>query len=92
VVNWDIALRSRRDQTQNGRNPYLPLEFYDETTPDALLDELLEGLKTHLDLPRNRRAADSQALSGAGHFCNHLVYRVAHRLTISGFVPVYPQL
>jgi len=46
----------------------LPLEFYDENNPGRIADELL-GFENHTwTLPRNRRAADSQALSGAGHF------------------------
>lgn len=47
--HWDIALRSRRDQT--GRSIHklltLPLEFYDENNPGRIAGRLSRGLSDH---------------------------------------------
>lgn len=47
--HWDIALRSRRDQTQKAIEKILtlPLEFYDENNPGRIAGRVARGLENH---------------------------------------------
>jgi ATP-binding cassette subfamily B protein len=47
--HWDIALRSRRDQTQRAiaKILTLPLEFYDENNPGRIAGRVARGLANH---------------------------------------------
>lgn len=47
--HWDIALRSRRDQTGRAIHKLLtlPLEFYDENNPGRIAGRLSRGLSDH---------------------------------------------
>ncbi|NJK35341.1 MAG: ABC transporter ATP-binding protein, partial [Oscillatoriales cyanobacterium SM2_2_1] len=47
--HWDVALRSRRDQTQRAiaKILTLPLEFYDENNPGRIAGRVARGLANH---------------------------------------------
>ena len=47
--HWDIALRSRRDQTQKALEKILtlPLEFYDENNPGRIAGRVARGVANH---------------------------------------------
>ncbi len=47
--HWDIALRSRRDHSQNVliKILTLPLEFYDENNPGRIAGRIARGLENH---------------------------------------------
>ena len=47
--HWDIALRSRRDQTQKALEKILtlPLEFYDENNPGRIAGRVARGVTNH---------------------------------------------
>ena len=47
--NWDIPLRSRRDQAQKAIEKILtlPLEFYDENNPGRIAGRVARGLENH---------------------------------------------
>ena len=47
--HWDIALRSRRDQSQKAIEKILtlPLEFYDENNPGRIAGRVARGLENH---------------------------------------------
>jgi ATP-binding cassette, subfamily B, bacterial len=48
--HWDIALRSRRDQSQKVLKKILtlPLEFYDENNPGRIAGRIAKGLDNHM--------------------------------------------
>lgn len=47
--HWDIALRSRRDHSQNvlAKILTLPLEFYDENNPGRIAGRVTRGIENH---------------------------------------------
>ncbi len=47
--HWDIALRSRRDQSQKAIEKILtlPLEFYDENNPGRIAGRVARGIENH---------------------------------------------
>jgi ATP-binding cassette, subfamily B, bacterial len=47
--HWEIALRARRDQTQNAIRKILtlPVEFYDENNPGRIAGRVARGLANH---------------------------------------------
>ncbi|MGQ4647938.1 ATP-binding cassette domain-containing protein [Lyngbya aestuarii] len=47
--HWDIALRSRRDQSQKAIEKILtlPLEFYDENNPGRIAGRIAKGIANH---------------------------------------------
>jgi hypothetical protein len=57
LIGTFLCVPSRSSQKAIEKILTLPLEFYDENNPDALLDELLEGLKTILGVTQKSQGS-----------------------------------